>query len=103
MKLPVLFTSKGCGACKEQLALLQKHLNGKKVFIVIVDVDKHDVPFIQYTPTWYIPRNDGKYDVYDSIITNPKDFDKLVVKSNDSSSSIITSFTGRSGLTPDPS
>jgi hypothetical protein len=80
-KVPILFTSKTCGACKNQLDLISKHFKGKSnTFINIIDVDKHNIPFIQYTPTWYIPNKNGGYSVYDSVINNPKDFDKLVSK-----------------------
>ena len=80
-KVPILFTSKTCGACINQLELIKKHFKGKNnAFINIVDVDKHNVPFIEYTPTWYIPNKNGTYSVYNSVISNPKDFDKLVTK-----------------------
>ena len=80
-KVPILFTSKTCGACINQLELIKKHFKGNNnAFINIIDVDKHNVPFIQYTPTWYIPNKNGGYSVYDSVISNPKDFDKLVTK-----------------------
>ena len=82
-KVPILFTSKTCGACVNQLELIKKHFKGKpSTFINIVDVDKHNVPFIQYTPTWYIPNKIGTYSVYDKVISNPRDFDKLVTKTN---------------------
>jgi hypothetical protein len=80
-KVPILFTSKTCGACINQLELIKKHFkSNNNAFINIIDVDKHNVPFIQYTPTWYIPNKNGGYSVYDSVISNPKDFDKLVTK-----------------------
>ena len=79
-KVPILFTSKTCGACIEQLNLLKQYFKGKSnVFINIVDVDKHNVPFIQYTPTWYVPNKNGTYNTY-NLIKNTNDFNKLIVK-----------------------
>ena len=78
-KVPILFTSKTCGACIEQLNLLKQYFKGKSnVFINIVDVDKHNVPFIQYTPTWYVPNKNGTYNTY-NLIKNTNDFNKLIV------------------------
>ena len=79
-KVPILFTSKTCGACIQQLNLLSDYFKGKSVNIMTVDVDKHNVPFIHFTPTWYVPNKKGSYNVYNSIINNTKDFDKLVFK-----------------------
>ena len=79
-KVPILFTSKTCGACVQQIELLKKHFKDDNVKIMYIDVDKHDLPFIKFTPTWYIPNKSGTYSVYDTLITNPKDFNKLVIK-----------------------
>jgi hypothetical protein len=79
-RFPVVFTSKTCGACIQQVEVLKNFLKGKNGYIMMVDVDKHDVPFIEFTPTWYIPNKNGTYDVYNSVILNPKDLSKLILQ-----------------------
>ena len=50
-KVPILFTSKTCGACINQRNLITKHFKGKgNTFININDVDKHNFPFIVVKP-----------------------------------------------------
>ena len=74
-----MFTSNTCGACHQQIELLSKHFKkNKNVKIMIVDVDKYNVDFIEYTPTWYIPNNKGSFSVYNGVIKNKRDFNKLV-------------------------
>ena len=80
VKIPIMFTSNSCGACKEQLDIIHKNFADKKekVSVMKVDVDKHNVPFIKYTPTWFIPNSKGSYDVIENVITT--NLDRLVVK-----------------------